>query len=251
MVVRPLYTTGQPHGRYNVDPTATFEAGQVGMLATDAQGNTVVTLAGSQPFGIIDDNKTVAFTQPVFGELHTTKVAAGSTWVANNANLVSGSQLVYKLSSTGVATPVASPADYTIAYTSGIFTVVALGAIATAAPYLSSTGSGPADSIHVVVQYQFAVPGVAGADSTLGSGLVTLHFQKGEFAVSVYDTAALYAVGTKLFVGDGAVGNAPLGTLTISTRTGNTQCVGAVTMPPSSSNPLLTLVTDFDLGSWS
>lgn len=253
MVLRPLYTSGQPHGRFNVDPAATFEAGQVGMLAVDASGNTLITLAGSKPLGLLDDNKTAAFTQPVIGEVHGVRpgFSGGDTWVTNNANIVSGSELVFLLSATGTATAVAKTTDYTVtSYTNGLFHVVVAGAIDSATPYYSSTGSGPADSVHIMIQYLFAVPGVAGTDTTLGSGLVTVHFQKGEFAVSIYDTATTYAVNTKLYVGDGGANHAPLGTLTVAARTANVQVVGVVTQPPTSSNPLMSLITDFDFGTW-
>jgi hypothetical protein len=251
MVLRPLYTSGQPHGRFSVDPAMTCEAGQVGQLSTDMVGNTIVTLAGSKPLGLIADDKTAAFTQPILGEVHTVMTLPNATWLSNNANLVSGSQLVFLLSATGVATAVASPGDYTVtSYTNGLFNVTAAGAIATASPYIDTNGDGIPDSVNVVIQYQFAVPGVAGTDTTLGSGLVTLWFQRGEFSVSVYDTATTYAVNTKLYVGDGVGSNAPLGTLTVAARTGNAQVVGAVSQPPTASNPLLSLITDFDIGSW-
>lgn len=253
MVLRPLYTSGQPHGRYNVDPAVTFEAGQVGMLAVDALGNTVLTLAGTKPLGLLDDNKTAAFTQPVIGEVHSVAPTAGATWLANNANIVTDSELVFLLSSTGaVAATSVKPTDYTAtSYTNGLFTVTAAGNIDTAAPYLDTDGDTVADSVNIMIQYQFAVPGVSGSDSTLGSGLVTLWFQRGEFSVSVYDTATTYAVNDKLFVGDGLAASAPLGTLTVDARTANPQVVGIVTQPPTSSNPLLTLITDFDYGSWT
>lgn len=250
MVLRPLYTSGQPHGRFNVDPAATFEAGNVGQLAVDAAGNTVVTLAGSKPLGLIDDNKTAAFTQPVLGEIHAVHPVAAATWVTNNANLVTGSELVFLLNSAGaVASTAAKPTDYTVtSYTNGIFAVTAAGSIDSATPYLDTDGDSVADSVNIMIQYQFALPGVTGSDSTLGSGLCTLYFQKGEFSVSVYDTATTYAVNTKMFVGDGVT--APLGTLTVAARTANTQVVGVCTQPPTSSNPLLNLITDFDFSHW-
>lgn len=256
MVIRPLYTSGPTHGRFNVDPSATFEAGQVGQLRLDAaSGNGVVGLATTKPLGLIDDNKTAAFTQPIVGEVHAVMTAAGATWLTNNANLVSGSDLAFLLSSTGAVTAtLAKPTDYTAtSYTNGLFTVTAGGAIATDAPYLDTNGDGVADSVNVAIQYMFAVPGVSGVDSTLGSGLVTLHVFRGEFAISVYDTATTYAYSDKLAVGDGTAGKAPLGTVTVlaGARTGNTQCIGACVQPPTSSNPMLTLITDFDYGSWS
>jgi hypothetical protein len=100
------------------------------------------------------------------------------------------------------------------------------------------------------VNYQFAVPGVAGQDTTLASGLVTLHFQRGEFSVGVYDTASPFAVNTKCYVGDGGATNAALGTICDVSRTASAQVVGVCTQPPTASNPLLSLITDFDYGTW-
>ena len=252
MVLRPLNTSGHPHGRFGVDPSVTFEAGQVGQLTTDIAGNTVVTLAGTKPLGLIDDNKTAAFTQPVIGEVHSVAIAVGSAWVTNQANVVSDSELVFLLSSTGaVAATCVRATDYDVtSYTNGIFVVKVGGNIAGAGAYLDLNGDGVAESVNVATNYHFAVPGVAGADSTLASGLCTLHFQKGEFAVSMYDTASTYAVNTKLYVGTGAGGKAPLGVLCMASR-GAAQVVGVVTQPPTASNPLLTLITDFDFGTWA
>lgn len=263
MVLRPLYTSGVPHGRFAVDPATTFEAGNVGQLSVDAFGNTVCGLASSKPLGLLEDTKAGAFTAPVIAEVHNARVTAPlGTWTVNNANLVSGSDLVFILNAAGAVTGTATRVtDYTVNYTNGIFTVVATGAIDTTAPYLDTDGDSVADSIHVATSYMFAVPGVLGVDTTLGSGLVTLHFQRGEFAVSVYDTATTYGVNDKLGVGDGTAGKAPLGTITViataagpapsPTRTGNTQCIGICTQPPTSSNPMLQLITDFDYGSWA
>jgi len=248
MTLRPIYTSGQPHGRFNVDPSATFQAGQVGMLSVDAAGLPIVTLAGTKPLGLIEDNKTAAFTQPIVGELLTIGVGAGSTAVLAHANVVADSELVFLLDAAGAPTAIVKPTDYTIVNTNGILTTVAAGAIAGAAPYIDADGDAVLDSVNLSVNYQFALPGVAGADTTLASGLVTLHFQRGEFSVGVYDTANPYAVNDKLYVGDGAV--APLGTLT-SDGAGNPQVVGICTQPPTASNPLLSLITDFDYGTWT
>lgn len=252
MVVRPNYYAGNPHGRLNVDPTVTFEAGQIGQLTVDPMGNTVVTLAGSKPLGLIDDNKTTAFTQPIIGEVHYVATVAAATWYTDNAHLVSDSELVFLLSSTGaVAATCVRGVDYSVtSYANGIFAVFLAGLIDVAVPYLDMNHDGVADSVNIAMQYHFAVPGVAGQDTTLASGLVTMWFHKGEYSVSMYDSAASYAVNTKLYVGDGAGGHAPLGVLTVAARTANTQVVGIVTQPPTASNPLLTTILDFDFGSW-
>jgi hypothetical protein len=54
---------------YPVDPTATFQAGQVAQLKV--LGNEVVcgVSDGTAPFGVIDDINTNAFTKPVVDEV--------------------------------------------------------------------------------------------------------------------------------------------------------------------------------------
>lgn len=253
MTLRVLYKGGDPHGRFAVDPTVTFQAGMVGQLAVDSAGNTVVTLAGSKPLGLIHDDKTAAFTAAVVGEVHTVAVAVGTQWLTVNPQLVADSELVFLLNSSGaVSATLVEGTDYdVVSYANGAFSVKTGGAIALATAYVDADGNGTAESVNIRMNYQYALPGVTGRDTTLGSGLVTLHFQRGEFSVSMYDTALAYAVNNKLMVGDGGSGNAPLGVLTLDARTANTQVVGVVTQPPTASNPNLTLITDFDYGSWS
>lgn len=250
MTLRALYTSGPIHGRFPVDPSAMFQAGQVGQLAADAAGNPVVTLAGTKPIGLIEDNKTATFTQAVIGELHTVLVGSGTPVAVtlNHANVVSLSELSFRLSSTGVATANTRTTDYTMNYVNGILSTTVAGAINTATAYIDTDGDSTDDSINIAVNYQFAIPGVVGVDTTLASGLVSLHVMRGEFAVGVYDTAVSYAVNTQLFVGDGST--SPVGTLTVDAASTNAQVVGVVTQPPTASNPYMHVMTDFDYGTW-
>lgn len=159
MAFKLLYTNlAGPQGDFLVDPTATFEAGMLGTLTGNAAGLPVVILAvsGSNPIGIIDDNKTTQFIATVVGEA----VASGATTL-NNANLVSGTV-------TGSGITVTS-------YVNG--TITATTAATTAA-------------------YSYYIPGKAGDDTTLASGKCTLWLQPGEYATDVYEVEVLAGGGT-------------------------------------------------------
>jgi hypothetical protein len=206
MSFKLLYTNlAGPQGDFLVDPSATFEAGQIGTLGGSTTGSPlglpVVSVAAtgtSGLLGIIDDNKNTQFIATVVNEV----LASGASTFAH-ANVVSGT----------VATTGTIPSA--ISYTNGSW--------ATPVTYAQS------------VSYSYIIPGKAGDDTTLASGKCTLWLQPGEYATDVYEVAtgtnypATYSVNAPLYVS----ANGKL------TPASGAQVVGRVTKAPSAGNPFL------------
>jgi len=225
MSFKLLYTNlAGPQGDFLVDPTVTFEAGQVGTLqgAGTASSLPQVTLAGSgstvtggtnpAPQGIIDDNKTTQFLATVVGEV----IPSGSANL-NNANVVSG----------------------TLAFTAGA------GGTATTAgfSYVNGALAAATTTTGVTVNYGYVIPGKAGDDTTLASGKCTLWLQPGEYATDVYEvasdtagTAITYTIGAPLY---SSVNSKLTSVASAGTGTSAQASVGYVTKVPTNGNPFL------------
>ena len=216
MSFKLLYTNlAGPQGDFLVDPTVTFEAGQIGTLQGAGTGSSLpqVTLAGTTtggiPLGVIDDNKTTQFLATVVGEV----IPSGSANL-NNANVVSGT-LAF---TAGTADPSATLAG--VSYVNGTL------AAATTLP-------------GVTVNYSYVIPGKAGDDTTLASGKCTLWLQPGEYATDVYEvaagtgTAVAYTIGGPLY----SSSNSKLTSVDETPGTGNS--IGYVTKVPTNGNPFL------------
>jgi hypothetical protein len=208
MAFKLLYTNlAGPQGDFLVDPTLTFEQGQIGFLTGTSTGTPtglpMVEVANSgisnTILGIIDDNKTTQFLAAVWNET----ITSGQTTLAH-ANVVSGTFI-----------PNAALC-YITDHTNGTI-----------------TNTGAATSVN----YSYIIPGKAGDDTTLASGKCTLWLQSGEYATDVYETmnqqgagtATVYAVGAKLYVSKNGKLTPEVG-LTV---------VGYVTKAPSAGNPFL------------
>jgi hypothetical protein len=208
MAFKLLYTNlAGPQGDFLVNSAAVFEAGMVGLVQGNSNGDpeVIVALSGSTGLvGIIDDNKTTQFYAAVVAEV----VVSGQTTLAH-ANLISSS-----FSGTaGIA--LASATNGTVTNS------LSPGATATA-------------------NYSYVIPGKAGDDTTLGSGKCTLWLQEGEYATDIYEVSAVtgpanYTVGTKLYVADSSYGQ----TGRLTNRNGGGSLVAYVTKTPTAGNPYM------------
>jgi hypothetical protein len=91
-----------------------------------------------------------------------------------------------------------------------------------------SDGDGTFDSFRIIVNYIYRVSGKPGDDTTIGSGRVTVHYQRGIYAADQFDTTQIYPVNCTLYVGlDGK--------LTSQQPTESHPGVAICTGPPSAS----------------
>lgn len=205
-----------------VDPTAEFEPGmfaQLGLIGND----TVASVSdGTAPMGIIDDVRTTAFTKTQIDEVILINVAAST--IDDNGNRVNVEDVTGVLEFPNVIEDsFTSTVGVVLNNVNGIVTVPAGSEL-----NYDSDGDGINDSFNIVVNYIYRVAGRPGDDTTIGSGRITIHYQRGIYATDQFDTTQVYPLNANLYVGlDGK--------LTSRQPTENHPGVAICTGPPSAS----------------
>lgn len=210
------------------DPSATFQPGQVAELTVIGNQVMATVSNGTAPIGVIDDIRTKAFTNISWNETIIVQVPS----VLNPSG-----QLV---TSVDVKTELRKP---NIQKSSFVSTVkCTLNAINGVITFLAGTplnidisGGGTFDGIKAIVNYTYQVGNIPGDDSTLGSGRVTVWYERMFMATDQYETNQQYPVRANLFVSE-------VGLFTTRKPSSLHPCIALVTGPPSSTNPYLSLM---------
>jgi hypothetical protein len=226
-MLRVIHTSGSLPISYPVDPTAEFEPGMFAQLKI--LGNNIIAGVsdGRAPFGIIDDVRTSAFTKAQVDEVVIISVGAGNTTQQNGVNVNASDSVgvlefphINRNSFTSTITVVLNDINGIITVPSG-----------TPLNY-DSDGDSINDSFKVVVGYMYRIATKPGDDSTIGSGRITIHYQRGIYATDQFDTIQIYSLNANLYVGlDGR--------LTSEQPSENHPAISYVTGPPSSLNGTL------------
>ena len=204
----------------SVDPTAEFEPGmfaQLGLIGNDI----VASISdGTAPLGIIDDVRTAAFTKAKVDEIIV--IDAQGTSTDANGNLVSNVDVTGIMEFPNVIeSSFTSTVSVVLNVVNGVVTVPAGTQV-----NHDSDGDGVFDSFRIIVNYIYRVAGKPGDDTTIGSGRVTIHYQRGIYATDQFDTTQIFPVNCTLYVGlDGK--------LTSAQPTENHPGVAICTGPPS------------------
>jgi hypothetical protein len=210
---------------YPVDPSAEFEPGMIGSLYL--RGNNIVcgVSDGRAPFGIIDDYKTRAYTATSIDEV----VIAAAAGVTQNGRLVTPIDIKQELRNPNIIPTsfLTSPVDVHLIPRNGVVEFPAGTPL-----NFDMDGDGVLDSIRTVVSYIYQIPNVIGDDSTAGSGMVTIWFQKGIFQTDMYETNQRYVINAILFSSEN-------GRLTTSRPSEDYPGIAMVTGPPSATYPTL------------
>lgn len=214
---------------FPLDPTAEFEPGMIAQLKVI--GNDIVCgiSDGTAPLGIIDDVRTKAFTKNQIDEVVEISVdnitidpAGDQVNVTDSFGFLQYSNLLEN-SFTSTISVILNPINGVIIVPAG-----------TPLNY-DANGDGIPDSFKVIVNYTYRIPNQPGDDSTIGSGRVTVHYNRGFYATDQFDTRQNYALNATLYVGlDGK--------LTTKQPTQNHPGVAVVTGPPASTNSTLELL---------
>jgi hypothetical protein len=190
MILRP-YLADSNVWSAPVDPSSTFEAGQIAGLI-EINGELFVTVSDGDkipPIGIIDDNKTSAFTGTVPEEVIIVPAAVQEV----NGVLVSTVDVMGPLQETNIIeSTFSSNFDLVLNPKKGVFTIPA------GTPVNYDDGS--IIGFEVIVSYRYTIVDFPGDDSTDGSGKISIHFNRGIFVTNIFDTLATYAPGQPLFV---------------------------------------------------
>ena len=225
-MLKVIHTTGPSPVSIPLDPTAEFQGGMIAQLKVF--GNDIVAgiSDGTAPYGIIDDVRTTAFTKPKVDEIVIVNVKA--TEINDNGELASSDDVTGFLEFPNII-----ESSFTSTLTVALNSVNGAITIPSETPLnYDSDGDGVYDSFRVIVNYIYRVAGRPGDDTTLGSGRVTIHYQRGLYATDQFDTLAVFPVNATLYVGlDGK--------LTTKQPTEKHPGIGFVTGPPSAINSTL------------
>ena len=206
----------------SVDPTAEFEPGmfaQLGLIGNDI----VASISdGTAPLGIIDDVRTSAFTRPQIDEI--VLVDAQGSVLDGNGKRVSTVDVTGVLEFPNIIeNSFTSTVSIVLNSVNGVITIPSGTEL-----NFDSTGNGTNDSFRIVVNYIYRIAGKPGDDTTVGSGRITIHYQRGIYATDQFDTTQAYPLNITLYIGlDGK--------LTSAQPTDNHPGVALCTGPPSSS----------------
>lgn len=190
MILRPLLANSLVWS-VPVDPSATFEAGNiVGLIeingqlfATPSNGTTIA------PIGIIDDSRTSAFSGTVIDEV--TIIPASTTIV--NGVMVSTIDVMGALNETNIIeTSFVADVNVVLNPKKGLIVIPA----GTPLNYDDGTMVG----FKVTSSYRYKIVDFPGADTIEGSGMVSVHFNRGIFVTNVFDVLSTYAPGSALYV---------------------------------------------------
>ena len=211
-----------------VDPTAEFQPGTFAQLRVIGNDIVAGVSDGTAPIGIIDDARVAAFTKSQIDEIVQIQVSEVSIAVDDNGKLVNLAEVSSPLSNPHIIqSSFISDISVFLNYVNGIITVP----VGTELNY-DFDGDGINDGFKIVVNYIYRVSNRPGDDTTLSSGRVTIHYQRGIYATDQFDTTQVYPLNATLYIGlDGH--------LTTKQPTENHPGVAIVTGPPSATQGTL------------
>ncbi len=190
-----LVNTGNSLPTYLIcDPSATFQAGQVAQLTVSGNQIMGTVSNGTAPIGIIDDVRTKAFTNISWNEV----IIVPATGVSSGGQLVTPIDIKAELKKPNIlSSSFTSTVNVSLNAVNGVITFVAGTPL-----NIDLTGSGQLSGIRTVVNYTYQVPNVPGDDSTVGSGRMTIWFQRMFFQTNMFETNQNYPLNANLYVSE-------------------------------------------------
>ena len=209
---------------YPLDPTASFQPGQIAQLGLFGNNITAMVSDGTSPFGIIDDIKTKAFYAPVIDEIQIVPAVG----VMHDGHIVSVAEVKAELNNPNI-----NPSTFmcTISALLKPRNGVLVFPAGTELNY-DADGDGTVDSIRSISQYAYQVPEIPGDDSTAGSNRMTIWFHRLIASTDQYEVSQRYPINAPLFVSE-------LGYLTTRQPTQYHPVVAQTLSPPTSRNSFL------------
>lgn len=210
-----------------VDPSAEFQPGMLAELTV--LGNQVVATVsnGTAPIGIIDDIRTKAFSAVSWNEVRIVP-AVGSMM---GGKLVTTVDIKAELSHPNV-----SPASFISTVDVQLISLngVIVFPIGTELNY-DLLGTGTPNAIRTIVNYTYQIPNIPGDDSTIGSGRVTVWFNRMFLQTDQYETNQVYPVKANLYCSE-------TGLFTTRRPSAIHPAVAMVTAPPTPMNQMIELL---------
>jgi hypothetical protein len=208
-----------------VDPSAEFQPGMIAELTVIGNQVMATVSKGTAPIGVIDDIKTKAFTTVAWNE---EKIAPATGVLNSEGKLVTPIDIKVELEHPNVlASSFISDVPCFLNATNGIITFLAGTEL-----NFDMDGDLIPDAIRAIVSYTYQVPNIPGDDSTIGSGRVTVWFDRMFFQTDQYETNQQYPVRANLYVSEG-------GLLTTRRPSEFHPAVAMVTAPPTPLNSMI------------
>lgn len=207
------------------DPNVSFQPGMVAELTVIGNQVMATVSDGTAPIGVIDDIRTKAFSSVAWNEV----IIVPAVGVLNSNNrLVTPIDIKAELRNAYVSqTSFISTIPVVLTPTNGVITFLA----GTELNY-DLVGSGTPNAIRTVVNYTYQVPNIPGDDSTMGSGRMTVWYDRMFFQTDQYETNQVYPVRANVYVSE-------KGLFTTRRPSDVHPAVGMVTASPSPTNSLL------------
>lgn len=227
-MLRLTYTGNALPASFIVDPAAEFQAGSAAMLTVI--GNQVMaTVSNGEGFlGVIDDINIKAFTANSWNEV---VIVPAIGVPGRDGVLVTPVDIMAELRNAYVApNSFISTVDVALNPRNGVITFPAGTPL-----NFDLTGQGFCNGIRTVVNYSHQVPNIPGDSSTLGSGRITIWFQRMIFQTDQFETNQVYPVNANAYVNEH-------GLFTTRKPKHNSPAVCMVTAPPSPMNPSIELL---------
>lgn len=220
-----------PHS-FISDITDTYVPGSPAQIKVMTGGAAIVVgkSDGTAPIGIIDDIKSNNFFMSAWDEVVIAPVP--NPVLNSQGQLVAPYDIKIELDNPNVIPDTFISLDLPVQLIprNGVIVFMA-GSVLN----FDATGSGIPNALRTVVRYAYTVPNTPGDDSTLGSGMVTVWFQRMIVEVDTFDPTANYPVNANLFISE-------TGLFTTKQYAPDIPSVGLVIAPPSPIMPTLQLL---------
>lgn len=208
-----------------VDPSAEFQPGQIAELTVIGNQVMATVSNGTAPIGIIDDIKTKAFTNVSWNE---TIIVPAVGVAGPGGTIVTPVDIRAELRKANiVSSSFTSTVDVVLNAENGVIKFVAGTPL-----NCDLTGTGTPNAIKTIVNYTYYVANIPGDDSTMGSGRVTVWFDRMFFQTDQYETNQQYPVRANLYVSE-------TGFLTTRRPSNIHPAVAMVTAPPTPMVPFI------------
>jgi len=213
---------------YPCDPSASFQPGTIAELTIIGNEIMGTVSNGTAPIGIIDDVKTKAFSNISWNE--DILVPAIGVPGPNNTTVTPidiKAELrrpnILRNSFSSTVSVILNPINGVITFPAGTKLNCDL------------IGNGQLNGIKAIVNYTYEVANIPGDDSTLGSGKMTIWFERMFVKTDIYETNQQYPLKANLYVSE-------VGLITTRRPSSIHPAVAMVTSPPNSQDAMIEML---------
>lgn len=226
-MMRLVWPGTQLPASFILDPSAEFQPGQLAELTVINNQVMATVSSGTAPIGIIDDIRTRSFTQVSWNEV----IIVPAIGTMSNGQLVTPIDIKAELKHAYIdSKSFISTVDVQLIASNGV--IVFPGG--TPLNY-DQMGTGTPNAIRTIVNYTYQVPNIPGDDSTIGSGRVTVWFNRMIFQTDQFETNQVYPVKANLYCSE-------TGLWTTRRPSSIHPAIGTVCSPPNSVASMLEIL---------